>query len=64
MVPMLSLWFMMLLIRRTLKKIGYASHSIYKEEAINFSNLSRSELYPLVNAGDIAVNSSNTDAAR
>lgn len=35
----------------------------FKGEAINFSNLSRSELYPLVNAGDIASNTSSTDDA-
>jgi hypothetical protein len=52
MVPMLSLWFMMLLIKRTLTNIQSVSHSIYKGEAIKNFNLSHLELYPLVNVGD------------
>lgn len=35
----------------------------FKGEAINFSNLSRTEMYPLVNAGDIASNGSSIDDA-
>lgn len=35
----------------------------FKGESINFSNLSRTELYPLANAGDIAANTSSTDDA-
>lgn len=34
-----------------------------KGESINFSNLSRTELYPLANAGNIAANTSSTDDA-
>uniref|UniRef100_A0A0C9SAZ1 TSA: Wollemia nobilis Ref_Wollemi_Transcript_1441_2604 transcribed RNA sequence n=1 Tax=Wollemia nobilis TaxID=56998 RepID=A0A0C9SAZ1_9CONI len=36
---------------------------IYKGEAINFSNLSRSDMYPLVFAGDIAANTSSSEDA-